>query len=320
MALDFRNLQDRYSMRRALEYLTQLGGLQALEGEVKQWEDAPDNEVLYEFTLISHSLIEAFHEQSITAMSRQIPAQRHALQLPDEATTKSVQNMPPLVRSWRTLLLGPALFRYDDAAAFAALVAQAEQVSDELAENFGWLLELNSDYACIVRGGTLSTGAGPTLTLNGAHDHMILLLCTELRKQVEQSLWSPDAYGCLHITSFDMNAIFSNLRQRYGSYWGASVKETKATDLLNEVYARMRLLGLMRGPDTEGQILILPTAARYSVSYTRSSIPAEGDSSEVQTPTTASTPRASRSRASRTATPGAAPQLAFEWNAPENPS
>jgi len=147
---------------------------------------------------------------------------------------------------------------------------------------------------------------------------MILLLCTEFREQVEQGLWSPDVYGCLHITSFDMNALFSSLRQRYGSYWGASVKESKATDLLNEVYARMRLLGLLRGPDTEGQILVLPTAARYSVSYTRAPAQAEVDSSEVQAPITASTPRASRSRTGRAATPGAAPQLAFVWNSPEN--
>ncbi|GAC1505914.1 MAG: hypothetical protein NVS2B12_19950 [Ktedonobacteraceae bacterium] len=40
-----------------------------------------------------------------------------------------------------------------------------------------------------------------------------------------------------------------------------------AEKLLEEIYQRMRQAGLLRGPDAEGDILILPTAARYSVSY-----------------------------------------------------
>jgi uncharacterized protein (TIGR02678 family) len=309
-ALDFRSLQDRYSMRRALEYLTQLGGLQTLEGEVKKWEDAPDNEVLYEFTEISHALIEALNEQRIAAMSQQISGWDRVLpESASAADAPTAPDVPPLVRAWRTLLLGPALFRRDDGAAFAALVANGERVSEELAQISGWLLEVNRDYACIVRAGTLSMGAGPTLTLNAAHDQMILLLCTEVRRQVEQGVYVPDACGCLHITSSDLNALFSELRQRYGTYWGASVKESKATDLLSEIFARMRLLGLLRGPDAQGQMLLLPTVARYSVSYAQEA----ADSGEEQTPG-ATGGRTRRTREARAV--GAsqkAPQLTFAW-------
>lgn len=309
--LDFRNLQDRYSMRRALEYLTQLGGLQTLEGEVKKWEDAPENEVLYEFTEISHALIEALNEQRVAAMSDQVARWNRVLQAP--AANDPAPAIPPLVRAWRTLLLGPALFRRDDATAFATLVANAERVSDELAQSSGWLLELNRDYACIVRGGTLSMGAGPTLTLNAAHDQMVLLLCTELRRQVEQGVCLPDGYGCLHVTGSDINEIFSSLRQRYGSYWGASVKESKATDLLADIFARMRLLGLLRGPDAEGHVLILPTVARYSVSYAQE---AAGGSEPVegQTPGAAHVTRARRTREPRKGSGKGAPQLTFSWD------
>ncbi|HLI05564.1 MAG TPA: TIGR02678 family protein [Ktedonobacteraceae bacterium] len=317
-ALDFRNLQDRYSMRRALEYLTQLGGLQALEGEVRSWaEDAPDQEVLYEFTPISHSLIEALSEQRVSAMAKRIATQNNHLLTSDLGLPALAQDLPPLVRVWRTLLLGPALLRYDDAAAFAALVAHAEQVSEELAQNFGWLLELNSDYACIVRGGTLSAAAGPTLALNSALDQIILLLCTAFRESVEQGLWSPDAYGCLHISSFDINTLFSDLRLRYGSYWGATVKESKATDLLNDIYARMRLLGLLRGPDLEGHMLILPTAARYSVSYDRE--PTETEPSATDSPApAASSARPARTRSRKTEIKNVAPQMTFDWDDADN--
>ena len=268
-ALDFRNQHDRYSMWRALDYLTRLGALQALEGEVKRWaEDAdqPDSEVLYEFTPGAHSLIEALSEKQLTAIT---PLLTSSNRLVPGALPALATEVPPLIRAWRALLLGPALFRFDDPGAFAALVAQAEQVSNELAEEFGWFLEQNRDYACIVRGGGLSIGAGPTLALNGAYDQMILLLCSAFRQRVEEGVWSPDSYGCIVTTSWDMSPLFSDLRQRYGTYWGATAQQTKATDLLEEIYLRMRQFGLLRGPDQAGNILVLPTAARYSVNYSQ---------------------------------------------------
>ena len=274
--LDFRSQQDRYSMWRALDYLTRLGGLQTLEGEIKKWaEDATqsDNEVLYEFTPVTHSLIEALSEQRVAAIATLLAAHGNQLLLPDTLSPQALE-LPPLVRAWRTLLLGPVLFRYDDPRAFSALTSHAEQVSEELSDVFGWLLELNSDYACIVRGGSLSAGAGPTLTVSGAHDQMILLLCTAFRQQVEQEIWTPDAYGFLHVTQWDILSLFSELRQRYGSYWGTTVKDIKATELLEEIYGDMRLFGLLRGPDAAGNILIPPTAARYSVSYGQEPPPA----------------------------------------------
>lgn len=297
VALDFRNQQDRYSMWRVLEYLTGLGGLRILEGEVKKWleeREPSDHEALYEFTPIAHSLVEALNDRRVAAISTLLTDNQQRL-VPD-ALPVLAQTIPPLFRAWRSLLLGPALFRYDDSEAFLALAAQSEQISNELAETPGWLLELNSDYACIVRGGSLSVGAGPGLTFNSAYDQMILLLCSAFRQQVEREIWVPDGYGCLRVTLWDINPLFGDLRQRFGSYWGATVQDIEARELLAEVYQRMRRLGLLRGPDQEGNMLIMPTAARYAVSYTTQ----EQQEEPVRT----------RSR-SRKKTP-AAPQLSFD--------
>src|SRR5207249_4525798 len=117
---------------------------------------------------------------------------------------------PPLVRVWRTLLLGPAFFRCDDAEAFAALCEQVEQIEEELGRTFGWTLELNRDYARIVRD---QGGAGPVFNLNGAHDQIILLLCSSFRQQVEQGNWQADPYGCLYVPHWEVLQLFSTLRQ-----------------------------------------------------------------------------------------------------------
>ncbi|MBA2680366.1 MAG: TIGR02678 family protein [Ktedonobacteraceae bacterium] len=262
--LDFRNQQDRYSIWRSLEYLAHLGGLRSLEGEIKRWVDNAeqlDNEVLYEFTDIAHSFVEALQEQHISALAA------HTQPLGSTFVAALGQSIPPLHRAWRTLLLGPLLLRYDDAEAFSALTQQADTVSEGLAEAFGWLLELNCDYACIVRSESLSSASGPGFLLTSAHDQIILLLCSAFRQQVVEGSWNPDAYGCVRVTQWEVANIFGDLRQHYGSFWGATVQHLQAIDLLEELYRKMRQIGLLRGPDSEGELLILPTVARYAVSY-----------------------------------------------------
>jgi hypothetical protein len=307
--LDIRNVQDRYSMRRALEYLHTLGGLQVLEGEIKKWSEGGDvekNEVLYEFTPLAHSLIEALNLRRVEALHLSVREQSGSF--PVRPHTSLVNEIPPLVRAWRTLLLGPVLLRYDDAEAFAALSQQAERINDELGVSFGWFLELNRDYACIVRGGGVSMGAGSTIAFNGAFDQMLLLLCTKFREQVEQGgIWTPDTYGCVHVTAWDIASLFNDLRQRYGSYWGTTVQEAKAGTLLEEIYRRMRSTGLLRGPDGEGNIVLLPTVARYSVTYT---VPQEaGERARPRT----------RSRKQRSAneSDGSAEPTLFDWSEQE---
>ncbi|MBA2394861.1 MAG: DUF2398 family protein [Ktedonobacteraceae bacterium] len=266
--LDIRNVQDRYSIRRSLEYLMHLGCLQVLEGEIKKWAEDTEqekNEVLYEFTPLAHSLIEALNERHVAVLRRSL--QEHPWPAPPQSLPPPAREILPFVRAWRTLLLGPTLLRYDDAEAFAALSMQAEQVNEELGATFGWALDLKRDYACVVRGGGLSIGVGSAISFNGAFDQMLLLLCGRFREQVQQGMWIPDSYGCVQKTQWDILPLFNDLRQRYGAYWGTTVQNAKADTLLEEIYRRMRQVGLLRGPDLHGNILILPTAARYSVRY-----------------------------------------------------
>jgi hypothetical protein len=246
-----------------------LGGITTLEGETKKWvdegSDSSENEVLYEFTAVTHSLVEALNQGHVEAIIAHFAQSKQFFQ-PARVAALS-DPIPPITRAWRALLLGPILLRYDDPQAFSALINEAEQVNNELDESFGWSLELNDDYACIVRGGSLSTGSGPDIGFISGYHQIIFLLCTAFREQVEAGTWQPDSYGCLHVNHLDVAQIFNDLRLRYGSHWGTTIQAQKANDLFTEIYQRMRQFGLIRGPDEDGELLILPTAARYRVSY-----------------------------------------------------
>ena len=271
---DFRKPADRYSIQRALQYLEDLGGLQLVDGQTREWvEQTPDADVLYEFTDVERSLIAALNPQFVSMVSARLQdngtiLQPTLLQQVDDMSPQSAMNCTPISRAWRALLLGPALFRFDDPAAFSALTAHADKVANELLETFGWLLDIRRDYACIIRASGTSGGPITGLTLFGASDHIAMLLCGAMRNAVESGTWSaPDAYGCLHVTTEDMAELLYSLRERYGENWGSDARSKSSRSLLNEVYRKMRQIGLMRGPDEAGNVLILPTAARYSATY-----------------------------------------------------
>jgi uncharacterized protein (TIGR02678 family) len=272
-AFDFRRPADRYSIQRALQYLEELGALQLVDGQTKEWvEQAADADVLYEFTDVIRSLVSALNPQLLGMAAEHLNNEGQTLQstllshmVGDLFPAATVR---PLVRAWRSLLLGPALFRFDDPEAFAELLAHADEVASELLETFAWLLDIKRDYACIVRASGMSGGPVTSLTPFGTNDQIAMLMCGAIREQVTNAAWPrPDSYGCIHVTTEDMNALFYTVRERYGENWGNEARGKSSRSLLNDVYKKMRQAGLLRGPDSAGNVLILPTAARYSAVY-----------------------------------------------------
>jgi uncharacterized protein (TIGR02678 family) len=295
-AFDFRRQADRYSIQRALLYLEELGGLRLVDGQTRQWvEQASGADVLYEFTDVIRSLVSAFNPQLLAVVADRLnnSEKDQALQPTVLQAGESLYaaHIRPLSRAWRALLLGPALFRFDDAEAFAELVIHAEVIANELLETFGWQLDVKRDYACVTRASGMSSGPVTSLTPFGAIDQIAMLLCTTIREQVQAGAWpAPDSYSCLRTTIQDMNALFYSLRERFGENWGSDARTRSGRSLLNEVYKKMRQVGLLRGPDSKGNILILPTAARYSVTYDLAAQESKAKKKETRKATTAALP------------------------------
>ena len=266
-AFDFRRPADRYSIQRALHYLEDIGGLQLVDGQTREWvEQTGHADVLYEFTDAVRSLILALNPQVV---------EQAASHLSNPATTLQPallleNSTPPLMRAWRALLLGPALYTFDDPDAFHALLAHTDSVANELLDTFGWLLDIQRDYACIVRASGTSSAPVSPLTPYGSNDQVALLLCHAIRMQVENGSWpAPDSAGCLHVSVEDMFELFDAVRERYGENWGNEARNKSARSLLHDIYRKMRQSGFLRGPDAAGNVLILPAAARYTAMYAK---------------------------------------------------
>ncbi|GAC1370869.1 MAG: hypothetical protein NVSMB44_38140 [Ktedonobacteraceae bacterium] len=262
---DFRRPADRYSIQRALHYLEGQAGVQLVDGQTREWvEQAGNADVLYEFTDVARSLVAALHPLFVEEIAGRLREPGSILRPTRLIGVKSA----PLARAWRALLLGPALFKFDDEEAFQVLHARADIVANELSETFGWLLDVRRDYACVVRESGTASGPVSVLTPYGTNDQIALLLCTALKERITSGQWpAPDRYGCVRLTTEDMSELFYVVRERYGENWGSDARSKSSPSLLNDVQRKMRQVGMLRGPDSTGTLLILPLAARYSASY-----------------------------------------------------
>lgn len=261
--IDLNRKTDRQSLMRALRYLEGIGALRLVEGQREEWVEY-QQEMLYTFTPLATTFIVSLDAQAATDVEAHL-LQRNPLQ---PALLSSAAVLPPLIRVWRALLLGPIYLRYDDPEGFQMLSRQAERIAHMIAETFGWQLEVNRDYACIVRTSGSSQDSSPLLYFGSAHDQIIVLLCQALRAEVVAGRLLPTESGCLKLSKADLEDLFTlTVRPRYGSNWGKEAQDTPVSTLIDDIAVKMRQIGLLRGPDIEGEVLVSPLAAHFEPAY-----------------------------------------------------
>lgn len=258
-----RRRADNHSLWRALRALEDLGAVRILDEATTG--DESDREALIEFTGVVESLIAELDLGAVLAAGALRPDAR-SLDVP----ILDSERQTPLRRAWRTLLLGPALFRYDDPAAFHAVRSNRRLVEDDVVGLFGLALELSTHYARLVRPSGTPALRTPSV-LNHQQRGIVqagLLLCAALRDEAAAGqLDEPDENGCLTISRAKVAEIFGQVYEADRSRWGSGLADLRAETILARALAVLRTAGLVRGPDAFGDVLVLPTAALYHAEY-----------------------------------------------------
>lgn len=259
--LDLLDHRHRSSLVRALRCLEGLGAIRRLQGELEAWEPSGTGNVLYEFLPPAQRLLCRADWESVFAFADGPGHSRAEPAAPGGAL--------PLQRAWRALLLGPALFRCDDAEAFAALLGAQGEVRRRLYGELGWDLDVRRSYAVALRPG----GDGTALHADGATVQVerravyqpILLFAAEARRRVAAAQWRPDGDDVVTIQEAEFESVLWGLRQAHREHWGVTLGADP--HLGATVLAEMRLGGLARGPDAEGAVHLLPLLGRVEGRY-----------------------------------------------------
>lgn len=258
--LNFTHHTHRLSMARALKFLEETGALVAIHGEADDWvHERNEADVLYLFTEAAEWLAYSVDETTAQVLT-EMPAYPHR-------EPRLTPQLEPERRVWRSLLLGPALYRVDDPDAFTYLVGHSQEVGDRLYDTFGWFLDLHRDYAAVVRADQPQGERFGLLDFRGASGDIVRLACSTIRQAVQQGHLHPDDDGGIELANAHLDLLLSQIRGDYGQHWGKRIGELSAARYVEEVAAAMRRYGFLRGPDAHGRCYITPLAARYAGEY-----------------------------------------------------
>lgn len=204
------SLEHRRALVQAVRSLETLGAMRLLDASTGDWEDAKDGHAgaLLEFTAGAAYLI----------------------------SQPAVQSVTPLQRAMRALLTGPALHRALDPEAFAALVNDVENengITVQLEQALSWTLEIQADYALLLRGGVTRGLAKRFTPGRGVVQSAGLLLLNSIRSEVQaERLQSED--GRLRLTQNQLYALLDQVRALHRDKWGQQAA-TSTDKLLKEI-------------------------------------------------------------------------------------
>ncbi|HYH79710.1 MAG TPA: TIGR02678 family protein [Longimicrobium sp.] len=258
--LDWASRDQRLAARRVFRGLEEMGVLRLEDGSVEEWADENGKrDALYAWGAAAwrlHVGIPAAELERL-AEGRPAPAPTAAAEGTDE------------IRLYRTLLLNPALFRSDDPAAFRLLEnpEHRARIDRDLRYLTNWEVEVTAEYARILRLARSEDAVQTPIPLASGLSHVVLCFCGLLRDRQRAGRLVPAGRECFLLHEGRIEQDVDELQKRYGRAWGKTLRERKVSLLAGDLVEEMKAWGLMRGPDADGQYLVLPTTARLAAHY-----------------------------------------------------
>ena len=239
------SLDHRRALVQAVRSLEALGAMRLLDDETEDWENArggiagEHGGALLEFTSGAAYLISSPPEIPVVALQRAV----------------------------RALLTGPAFHRSHDPEAFAALEHDAELEDGVLAElemTLGWTLEVQREYALLLRSGQprgLAKRWNPGRSVVEAAG---LLLVNAVREEVGAERSSVDATGSVRVTRNRLYSLLDAVRATYRDRWGQQAN-LSTEKILREILEDWTLWGACK---IDGEFVTLePVLSRFEAFY-----------------------------------------------------
>ncbi|HEV7587192.1 MAG TPA: TIGR02678 family protein [Longimicrobium sp.] len=258
--MDWTSRDQRLSARRVFRGLEEMGVLRLEDGSVEEWADENGKrDALYAWGAAAWRL----HVGVPAAELERLAEGRGATAVPAQVDGTDE------IRLYRTLLLNPALFRRDDPAAFGLLEdpERRANIDRDLRYLTSWELEVTAEYARILRPARAEDAVQTPIPVASALSHVVLCFCGLLRERREAGRLVPAGNECFLLHEGRIEQDVDELQKRFGPYWSKTLRERKVSLLASGLVEAMKGWGLMRGPDADGQYLVLPTAARLAAHY-----------------------------------------------------
>lgn len=259
--IDWKERSQRYALLRAVDILIDVGALVRYDGEIERWASRREGDVLYEFTDLALRIYTALPDHVFDALVDEGDASVLEAKRPSAVSDEE--------RLYRTLLLQPALYRFDDPDAFALLASRdrRRRIAEDLAEHLGWQLETTPAYLAVVR--PTAARLRRTFPRRGTTNHVALLMAGRIRERVEAGAVQPWDDDRVALSRAQLESDLLAVRESYGSNWSVALGERPFAEQFAETLSSMREWGLLEGPDSHDRFSVLPLAGRFQAIYTK---------------------------------------------------
>ncbi len=258
MQIDWTSFTQRKSLVRVLLYMEKLQMLRVYEGSSEAFGIEAGQEVLYENTGYSKYFATSFPTDISGYESWKDFEQSDFEELQEQRGSARIN------RVYRQLVVCPSFYweSNDDGDAYY-LKNQRQWVGKYLEENVGGMLEIHKNSAFLMLEDSDSYGADHPR--DAILRHVVLLVCTGIRQQVDEGKLEKQENECIVMSKEAFEGLVMDCKNQWERAWSKEYREMDGEKVLENVTAYMRNWLMLR---EEGeQIILLPSVGRLAGMY-----------------------------------------------------
>lgn len=260
-SFDWMRHEDRLRLRRVLEALERMSAVRVWDGSAHEWaEGEGKHDALCEWGALAWQIHVPFSSATVDELAA---GTRASVPAPDRAP------VPPRMRLYRALVLGPACIQRDDPEAFQLLdsIEERRKIAADLHDHLSRELEVTRSYARLLRCADKGEAVVAPIPILGSDAQVVLLLCGALRQLAKEGALVALGGDWFSAPGALIEIALSRLKDEYGPCWKKEYRIASTRKLMREVIPEMRRWGLIRGPNAEDAYEISPLVGRLSAYY-----------------------------------------------------
>ncbi|MGI6449115.1 MAG: TIGR02678 family protein [Desulfitobacteriia bacterium] len=219
LALDWRNFEHRKSLVRVLQFMTEMGMLEVVDGDTGLFNQKEETEALYEVTVISRYFMRSYPKDLFQFQGKEdiLAAEAYA----DEDENGGSRRR---YRVYRQLLLSPAIYEEEmEEGDFLYLRNFRRRLQEDLAAHTGLELELYKRTAMLIV--PEYDGARTLFPDQKGICDLALQLSSYLRDNWHEPGWTLDHCGNVLLTEIEFRQVIKRLQEIYGAGWSKQYRE-----------------------------------------------------------------------------------------------
>ena len=262
-APDWTIYTNRRRLIRVLRYAEAQGMLIVTDGNEDSFMEGREAEVLYENTGASRFFMRSFSTDIHEYTS---PKDFEGSRWLDVNEDRGIARRQ---RVYNRLLFLPGMYKADGSEEdFEYLKNKGRFMTEELEKLFDCRIHIHKGSAYFLEGDDCRMGE--TLPEGNVMSDMILLICAEIRKQVESGAFPVGADEMILVDRTVFEALLRDVRDRYGSHFTKTYREMPEGEWIRTVTAEMELWTLVREIPESHMVRIAPAAGKLEGRYPES--------------------------------------------------